>query len=147
MAERQKSEIKVYDEAAVRARQDDPMPPGNGWRLLNIQRNPAINFQSILVSAFSEKNERFGIFQVRPWTPGEQPRRSKIEIDGVVPVRASKEDPLPLGKDWRILNIRGAREGTNPAVDFQSTLVSAFNGQNERFAVFKIRPWPAVGAD
>jgi hypothetical protein len=67
---------------------------------------------------------------------------SRIAVYGVPAVRALKNDPMPLGKGWRVLNIRGTRGRRNPAINFQSTLVSTFNVGNERFAIFQIRPWP-----
>jgi hypothetical protein len=53
-------------------------------------------------------------------------QKAKIMIDKVPAARASKEEPMPLSKDWRILYIRGTQNHTNPAIDFQGTLVNTF---------------------
>jgi hypothetical protein len=70
-------------------------------------------------SNFEEVAQMLAIFQIRLGHPASNLEKSKIMIDKVPAARASKEVPMPLSKDWRILYIRGTQNHTNPAIDVE----------------------------
>jgi hypothetical protein len=73
MAEGRTTEIDVFEHPAVEARKGEPMPEGQGWRLIKhwgrdtSQLKPAINFQAALLTTFDVAGKKLAVFEVRDW--------------------------------------------------------------------------------
>jgi hypothetical protein len=70
---------------------------------------------------------------------------TKIDVYGHPAVEAQKGEPMKRGTGWRLIKHWG-RDNTspsNPAVNFQATLLTEFDVAGKRLVVFGVRDWPS----